>query len=103
VQLTQLWQQVLFGFVGGAAAELLHWYLLYTKARGNRALLETRIVLGDDSWHDGSRSRELQLQVLQRGLECRVGMLAAFAKATARIHVIGRHWPDWSALKRTSS
>ena len=34
MQLTELWQQILFGFVGGAAAELLHWYLLSRKPEG---------------------------------------------------------------------
>ena len=34
MQLTELWQQVLFGFIGGAAAELLHWYLLSRKPEG---------------------------------------------------------------------
>lgn len=37
MQLTQLWQQALFGFVGGIAAEILHWYLLARKPRGTKA------------------------------------------------------------------
>lgn len=34
MQVTELWQQVLFDFMGGAAAELLHWYLLSRKPEG---------------------------------------------------------------------
>jgi hypothetical protein len=34
MQVTELWQQVLFGFLGGGAAEILHWYLLARKPRG---------------------------------------------------------------------
>ena len=34
MQLTDLWQQVLFALIGGAAAELLHWYLLSRKPEG---------------------------------------------------------------------
>jgi hypothetical protein len=36
VQLTELWQQIVFGLLGGAAAELLHWYLLSRKPGGAR-------------------------------------------------------------------
>lgn len=34
MQLVELWQQILFAFLGGAAAELLHWYLLSRKPEG---------------------------------------------------------------------
>ena len=34
MQLSELWQQILVGFIGGAAGELLHWYLLSRKPEG---------------------------------------------------------------------
>jgi len=43
-------------------------------------------------------SREPQLRPSQRGLEFRVGTLAAFARATARIHGIGRRWRNWLGI-----
>ena len=36
MQLTELWQQVLVAFVGGAAGELLHWYLLSRQPAGTK-------------------------------------------------------------------
>jgi hypothetical protein len=57
VQLTQLWQQVLFGFVGGAAAELLHWYLLSRKLEGIAPYSATARV--DGGAHTGCRGTHL--------------------------------------------
>jgi hypothetical protein len=38
------------------------------------------------------RSRKPQLRPSQRGLECRAGTLAAFARVTVPIHGTGRRW-----------
>jgi hypothetical protein len=44
-------------------------------------------------------SRERQLRPLQRGLEYRAGTLAAFARATARIHGTGTLWQYWLVFR----
>jgi len=37
-QLTELWQQILFDFIGRSSAELLHWYPAFAKTRRSETL-----------------------------------------------------------------